>query len=40
MVVGINSRYKRVLNLAMSNLLNSELIQDDPIFQVHAGSRK
>ena len=37
-VYGLNSRYKWMLKLATENLLNTELILYEPIFQVHAGS--
>ena len=37
-VVGLNSRIKWMLKLSISKLLNSDLIQDDPIFQFHVGS--
>ena len=36
-VGGLNVRDKRMLKLAMAKLFNTELIHDDPIFQVHAG---
>ena len=34
---GLNDRDKLILKLSMAKLLNPELIQDEPIFQVHAG---
>ena len=37
MVDGVNAIYGRRLKLATAKLLNPELIQDEPIFQVHAG---
>ena len=39
-VDGLNSRDKRVFKLAMANILNPRLIQDNQIFQVHADSWK
>ena len=36
----INDMDKRMLKLGMVKLFNTELIRDDPIFQVHAGSLK
>ena len=40
-VVGVmNARYKWFLKLAMTKLLNPEIIRDNPISQVHVGSWK
>ena len=34
----LNNREKWMINSATAKLLNTELILDNPIFQVHAGS--
>ena len=39
-VDGLNDIYKQMLNSDMAKLLNTKLIKDYPIFQVHAGSWK